>query len=208
MNVKETKITTVTMQDGRVVDFPGKRRLQKTSEITEDGRVVVRLDFINGTTTLFTVPENLLHRFAAHGAEQKLGDAVAGMESIDDATLAVDALIDRLYQGEWHAERSKDEFAGLSDLVRALVEYSGKSPEVMKAFLKDKSVKEKAAMRNSEFLKPIIDRYVAERAAKQAAKAGKVDVAGLLAGLENVGNDPAVAGEGEEVLGSPNEAAE
>ena len=193
---KETKITTVTMQDGRVVDFPGKRRLQKTSEITEDGRVVVRLDFINGVTTLFTVPENLLHRFAAHGAEQKLGDAVAGIESIDDAILAVDALIDRLYQGEWQAERSKDEFAGLSDLVRALVEYSGKSPEVMKAFLKDKSVKEKAAMRNSEFLKPIIDRYVAERAAKQAAKAGNVDVAGLLAGLDNVGNEPAERGGG------------
>lgn len=183
---KETKITTVTMQDGRVVDFPGKRRLQKTSEISETGIVTVRLDFINGVTTLFTVPEVLLTKFAAHGAEQKLGDAVAGIESIDDAVMAVDSLIDRLYQGEWQAERSKDEFAGLSDLLRALVEYSGKPVDVMKKFLADKSVKEKAALRNSEALKPIIDRYVAERAAKQAAKAGSVDVAGLLAGLDEV----------------------
>ena len=70
---QEAQIETVTMDDGRVVDFPGKRRLQKTSEISESGVITVRLDFINGTTTLFTVPDALLHRFAAHGAEQKLG---------------------------------------------------------------------------------------------------------------------------------------
>ena len=192
---KETKITTVTMQDGRVVDFPGKRRLQKTSEISESGVITVRLDFINGTTTLFTVPDALLHRFAAHGAEQKLGDAIAGIDSIDDAAMAVDSLIDRLYQGEWQAERSKDEFAGLSDLLRALVEYSGKPVEVMKKFLADKSVKEKNALKNSDALKPIIDRYAAERAAKQAAKAGGVDTGALLSQLDNLGEEVQVANE-------------
>ena len=192
---KETKITTVTMLDGRVVDFPGKRRLQKTSEISESGVITVRLDFINGTTTLFTVPDALLHRFAAHGAEQKLGDAIAGIDSIDDAAMAVDSLIDRLYQGEWQAERSKDEFAGLSDLLRALVEYSGKPVEVMKKFLADKSVKEKNALKNSDALKPIIDRYAAERAAKQAAKAGGVDTGALLSQLDNLGDESPVANE-------------
>ena len=49
-------ITTVTMLDGRVVDFPGKRKLQKTYTIGEDGTVVVKLDFINGETRIFTIP--------------------------------------------------------------------------------------------------------------------------------------------------------
>ena len=124
---KETKITTVTMQDGRVVDFPGKRRLQKTSEISDTGVITVRLDFLNGTTTLFTVPENLLHRFAAHGAEQKLGDEIAGLTEIDDCVLAIDELIDRLYNGDWSVKRESSGMAGTSVLVRALVEHTAQS---------------------------------------------------------------------------------
>ena len=73
----ETAIETVTMTDGRIVDFPGKRKLLKTSEVTAEGSVQVRLDFRNGQTRLFTVPGNLLTKFAAHGAEQKLGDEIA-----------------------------------------------------------------------------------------------------------------------------------
>ena len=93
-------ITTVTMLDGRIVDFPGKRKLQKSYTIDEDGTVVVKLDFINGETRIFTIPPELLHRFAAHGAEQKLGDAIAGLDNIDDGVEAVDALMDRLNAGE------------------------------------------------------------------------------------------------------------
>ena len=55
MAKQETQIETITMEDGRVVDFAGKRKLQKTS-IIADGKVQVRLDFRNGQTRLFTVP--------------------------------------------------------------------------------------------------------------------------------------------------------
>lgn len=181
-------ITTVTMLDGRIVDFPGKRKLQKSSTINGDGSVVVKLDFINGETRVFTIPPELLHRFAAHGAEQKLGDAIAGLDNIDDGVEAVDGLMDRLNAGEWHAERAKDEFAGLSDLVRALVEHTGgkKTPEQIKGYLKTKSVKEKAALKASAELAPIIKRLQEERAAKTAGKIAGVDTGSLLSGLEEV----------------------
>ena len=43
---QETQIETVKMDDGRVVDFPGKRQILKSSIIDEQaGTVAVRLDF-------------------------------------------------------------------------------------------------------------------------------------------------------------------
>lgn len=179
---KEPVINTVTMNDGRVVDFVGKRRLLKESFMT-DGRVQVRLDFINGETRTFTLPDSLLEKFAAHGAEQKLGDEIAGVEDVEDAVLAIDELIDRLYNGEWGVARDKSGLAGASILLRALVETSGKSVEEIKSFLKDKTPAQKAALRNNAKIKPVVDRLEAEKAAKTQKKAGSIDTDALLGGL-------------------------
>ena len=65
-----TVIETVTMTDGRVVDFPGKRRFAKESFQTADGVISVRMDFRNGATRTFILPTVLMPKFAAHGAEQ------------------------------------------------------------------------------------------------------------------------------------------
>src|SRR6185369_4077604 len=100
-------------------------------------RVGVRLDFRNGETRMFEVPAGLLLQFAGHGAEQKLGDETAGVDDVDDMTLAVDELIDRLNKGEWSMRREGTGVAGTSVLMRALVEYSGKSIEQIKEYLKD-----------------------------------------------------------------------
>lgn len=179
---KEPVINTVTMNDGRAVDFVGKRRLLKESSVT-DGRVQVRLDFINGETRTFTLPDSLLEKFAAHGAEQKLGDEIAGVEDVEDAVLAIDELIDRLYNGEWGVARDKSGLAGASILLRALVETSGKSVEEIKSFLKDKTPAQKAALRNNAKIKPVVDRLEAEKAAKTQKKAGSIDTDALLDGL-------------------------
>lgn len=185
----EPKVETVKMGDGRVVDFPGKRELQKESFITADGQVQVRLDFRNGETRLFTIPPAMLAKFAAHGAEQKLGDEIAGLKGeggkpadIEDKILAVDELIDRLYNGEWNQRKESNGLAGTSVLIRALFELYGgaKSLEDIKKFLKDKTQADKIAMRNSARIKPIIDRLEAEKAAKSA----KVDVDAMLRSLE------------------------
>lgn len=174
----EKIVEVVTMQDGRSVEFVGKRKMLKETFIDGDS-VSVRLDFRNGETRTFVVPQELLLRFAGHGAEQKLGDETAGETDVDDMVLAVDDLITRLNKGEWSIKREGGGFGGTSVLIRALVEYSGKTIEQVKEFLTGKSQAEKIALRNSAKLKPIVERLEAEKAAKGA----KVDTEALLSTL-------------------------
>lgn len=176
----ETQVETVTMTDGRVVDFAGKRKLLKESYVNADGKVQVRLDFRNGETRLFTLPDNLMAKFAAHGAEQKLGDEIAGLTDTEDCVLAVDELIDRLYNGEWSVKREANGMAGTSVLVRALVEHTGKTVDAIKQFLSGKSQAEKVALRNNPKIKPIVERIEAEKASKKA----NVDTDAMLGELE------------------------
>ncbi len=187
----ETVIETVTMKDGAIVEFAGKRKLLKESTVDADGTVKTRLNFRNGEFRLFTIPPALLGKFAAHGAEQKLGDEIAGVDDVEDCVLAVDELIDRLYSGEWGVARQAGGMAGTSILLRALVEHTGKTPEQIKAFLAGnpsaippvpaKTQAEKVALRSNPKIKPIIERLEAEKAAKGTAK---VDTDALLGELD------------------------
>lgn len=170
----------VTMEDGSTVEFNKKQKLVKTSTIGEDGSVSLRLDFRNGAVRNFSVRPDMLAQFAAHGAEQKLGDAIAGENDIDDAVLSVDDLIGRLNNGEWTATRAGGGFSGTSILMRALVEASGKSNEEVKAFLSNKTQAEKLALRRSDKLRPIIERLEADKAANSKSQ---VDTDALLGDL-------------------------
>lgn len=180
MSKIETQVETVTMTDGCIVEFAGKRKLLKESLQSPEGKVQVRLDFRNGETRLFTIPDNLLAKFAAHGAEQKLGDEIAGLADVDDCVIAIDELIDRLYNGEWSVKREANGMAGTSVLVRALVEHTGKTVEQIKTFLSGKTQAEKVALRNNPKIKPIVERIEAEK----ASKGSKVDTDALLGELE------------------------
>lgn len=184
----ETVIETVKLEDGRVVDFPGKRKVLKTSEVV-DGRVVVTLDFRNGATRKFTLPDALLLKFAAHGAEQKLGDETAGIDDVDDQVLAIESLIDRLNAGEWNSRREAGSGAGSSVLAKALVLATGKSAEEIRAFLATKDQKQKIALRSNAKIKPFVDQIEAEKAAKAKAKGDEVDTEALLGEL-SVGGEP------------------
>ena len=180
MATKETQVETVKMDDERLVDFPGKRQLQKSSTITEDGKVEVRLDFRNGETRLFTIPPALILQFAAHGAEQKLGDEIAGLKdpsgseaSIEDKVLTIDALMERLERGEFNVRREGNGMAGASVLIRALCELRGKSVAEVKAFLEPKTHAEKLALREVPAVKAIIQRIEAEKASKRPSIDGE-----------------------------------
>jgi hypothetical protein len=162
--LKPSTKTPITMTDGRVVDFNTKQKLVKTSTITDEGVVSCRLDFRNGETRDFTIPSGLMARAAAHGIEQKLGDATAGEASDDDAVLAVDDLIKRLAIGEWNVTRAAGSFTGTSILIKALMEASGKTVEDIKAFLENKTQAEKLALRKTDKLRPIIERLESEKA--------------------------------------------
>jgi hypothetical protein len=175
----EPVIETVTMEDGRIVDFAGKRKLLKESFVDADGAVKVRLDFRNAASRLFTVPPAMVGKFAAHGAEQKLGDEIAGLDDVEDCVLAVDELIDRLYNGEWTIKKEGNGLAGTSVLVKALCELLGKPADVIKAQLKTKSQAEKMALRNNSKVKPIVERLEAEK----LSKGTKVDTDAMLGEL-------------------------
>jgi hypothetical protein len=157
---------SVTMSDGRTREFNKKQKLVKTSTIAEDGTVTGQFDFVNGETRSFTIPKDMLSRFAAHGMEQKLGDAIAGETDVNDAVISFDDLLGRLNNGEWTIQRAAGAFAGTSILIQALVEASGKSVEDIKAFLANKTQAEKLALRRSDKLKPIIERLEADKASK------------------------------------------
>ncbi len=110
-----------------------------------------------------------------HGGKQKLGDEYADLDGIDDCFEAMIALDNRLAEGKWDAERKG--FAGISVLMKAIMEAFQKTEEEARAFLKDLSPKEKMALKATEELKPIVERMEKER--------GKdVDTAALLGKLK------------------------
>jgi hypothetical protein len=183
----KTEKTAVTMQDGSTVEFNKKQKLVKTSTIGDDGTISLRMDFVNGQVRNFVLPSALINRFAAHGAEQKLGDAIAGETDINDAVLSVDDLIKRLENGEWTAQRQAGAFSGTSILIQALVKASGKTVDEIRAFLENKTQAEKLALRRSEKLKPIIEELEAEKT-KNAKN--QVDTDSMLADL-GLGSAPA-----------------
>lgn len=165
---------SVKMDDGRITEFVGKQKVLKQSLFGEHS-TQVRLDFKNGETRIFTIPEALYAKFAAHGAEQKLGDELAGVDDIEDCVMAIDALIDRLEQGDWSLRREKTGMAGTSVLAKALVEHTGKNITSIKEFLQKKSQAEKVALRSHPSIKPIVDRIEAEKAAT-TKKSGRAPV--------------------------------
>lgn len=159
--------TKVQMEDGSIQEFGGKKKMLKDTRI-EDGKISTKLSFANGRVITFNMPEEMILRFAAFGADQKFGDNIAGLVDIDDCVLATEELAERLMKGEWSMKRESSGMGGTSILVRALVEHTGKTVEKIKEFLSGKSQAEKLALRNNTRIKPIIDRLEAEKAAGKA----------------------------------------
>lgn len=188
-----TEVEQVTMEDGRVVGFAGKKRLSK--EVIIDGtNVQVRFDFRNGQTRTFTLSSANLYQLAGHGASQKIGDETAGEEDLDDMVIAVDDMIARLERGEWTATRAAgDGFSGASVVIKAICEVTGKSVQYVKDFLQSKLDAAKArgeklsrAELYASFRNPatktgaVISRLEADK----KSKVQKVDANDLMAELE------------------------
>lgn len=176
-----TEKIPVTMADGSVVEFNKRQKLLKTSTIdTDAGTVSVRLDFVNGEIRNCTIPTSLILRAAAHGAEQKLGDATAGEADIADAILSVEEVIARLEAGDWNQPRAAGSNTGTSILIQALVEVSGKDVAEIKAFLENKTQADKLALRRTDQLRPVVERLEAEKASRSK---NAVDTGALLGEL-------------------------
>ena len=153
----KTEYAAVTMSDGRVVQFAGKRKVNKEtvldeSKIVVDGELVqfesgavsIRMDFRNGETRLIPLPLALIGRFAGHGGEQKFGDELASPAdkpmSEDDMVLAIDDLNAVIQKGAWGRGRAAGGggVSGASIVVQAIMEATGRDMATVKAFLQKK----------------------------------------------------------------------
>ena len=168
------EVETVKMEDGRAVDFVGKKKIDKSGFKLADGTLGIRIDFRNGQTRQYPLRPDMIEKFATHGAEQKYGDQLAGAKDehgqpldVEDMVLELDALHKQLYEdGDWTTKRDASGMAGTSILARALAEIKSKTlPEILES-LKKLSHKEKMALRLNPKVKPTVDRLEAERAAK------------------------------------------
>jgi len=193
----------VQMEDGSIQEFTAKRLMNKDHTISEDGTVTLHLGFKNGVIRNIILPPTMIPKFAAHGAEQKYGDELAGIvkpgEAIDmdDVVLTIDTLDGNIQKGIWSTRGAGDGLGGTSVLIKALMEYGGKPLEVVKAFLKDKDAKFKMALRLDEEHRNKAGLTMAEIVkkieAEKAARGTKVDTSAALSALD------AMEGGGEEV---------
>lgn len=161
----KAEVVEVEMEDGRKVGFAGKRKVLK-EVLVDEGKVVtdgdtitlqagavsLRMDFRNGMTRTFPLNVGLLAQYAGHGAAQKFGDELASPSSNpmseEDMVLAVEDLNQQVnVEGNWTAVREGGGggFSGASIVVRAICEATGKTVDVVKAFLQKKLDESKAA---------------------------------------------------------------
>jgi hypothetical protein len=194
---KKAEVEIVDLEDGTKGEFVGKRKLNKSYVLNEDGSLNhCRFEFRNGRVLLITIPQSLMGQFAGHGAIQKYGDELAGLKpaegqdevDIDDMVLAMEELDGTIQQGKWSTRKEGDGSGGTSVLIKALVAYGGKSVDQVKAFLKDKDAKFKTALRLDD-KRPNKDgktmaAIVREIEAAKASKGVKVDTSAALADLD------------------------
>lgn len=153
---QKAEVVEVEMADGRKVGFAGKRKVLKDTLVDESkiaingnllqieaGAISVRFDLRDGSTKTFPVPLSLLAKFAGHGMEQKYGDELASPAdkplSEDDMLMALESLDSRIQKGEWRVEREgSGGVSGAGIVVKAIMEFTGKSAEDVKAFLQGK----------------------------------------------------------------------
>lgn len=167
----------VQMTDGREIDFGVRAKVKKDILNDEAGNPIgVRFDVANGETRTLMLSEvqACLNQLACHGIAQKVGDEYSGMKdaSIDDYVLVIDKSMANLREGKFYAERQSNEMAGTSILLRALVQHYGQSVEEVKAVLETLTGKEKAALRASAELAPVIQALEAEKVAKSSVDTG------------------------------------
>ena len=193
----KTEVITVQMEDGTTQEFTPKRLMNKDHTISEDGKVTLHLGFKNGVIRNIVLPPTLIAKFAAHGAEQKYGDELAGIVKpgetvdMDDVVLTIDTLDGNIQKGVWSTRAVGDGMGGTSVLIKALMEYGGRPLEVVKKFLSDKDAKFKAALRldnkNKNKAGLTMEDIVKRIEAEKAAKLPKIDTTGALNALNAMG---------------------
>lgn len=182
----------IKMDDGRVVEFPGKSRILRET-VDYNGAKAVRFDFENGETRYRPIPGDaaLVELYTLHGISQKFGDSMAGVEKLEDAIEGFDQLAHRLDTkgaAGWRAESEGGSgLSGASTLARALVKVTGQTIDVVREYLSGQTAQVKAALKLDPSVAQAIREVEAEAAAKAAAAGKKVEVVDVAAKLAEIG---------------------
>jgi hypothetical protein len=197
----KTEYTAVTLEDGRAVQFPGKRKVLKetlidASKIELDeasgivqiqaGAISIRMDFVNGATRSYPLPLGLIARFAGHGGEQKYGDELATTAdkplSPEDMVIAVDDLDSEIQKGNWGKGRAAGGggVSGASTVIQAIMEATGKDLATVKAYLDKKIASTEGLSRQALYASFRVEgtktgEIIKRLEAGKVAKAAKVD---------------------------------
>ena len=205
----KTEYTEILMEDGRKVQFAGKRKVIKETLIDESkveideasgilqlqhGAISIRMDYRNGVTRTYIEPLSLITKFAGHGGEQKYGDELATMAdkplSEDDMVIATDDLDAQIQQGKWGAGRAAGGggVSGASLVVQAIMEATGKDVTTVKAYLQrkldgDKDLTRPALYNSFRVAGTKTGIIIARLEAEKNAKSAKVDADAELASI-------------------------
>ena len=118
---------------------------------------------------------------ALHGLKQKICDAAAGLGTITEKHDAMQAVADRIIEGEWN-KRGEGDGAPTGLLLKALIRlYPSKPKDALVDYLAGKDKKEQAALRKNPKIAAIIETIKAE-----SAKTSGVDSDSLLDELEEI----------------------
>jgi hypothetical protein len=113
---------------------------------------------------------------------------------IEDMVLEMEKLDESIQAGKWSTRKEGDGMGGTSILIKALLEYSGRTIDQIKAFLKDKDAKFKIALRLDD-KKPskvtglTMAATVKKIEAEKALKGPKVDTSAALGDLDAMGEE-------------------
>ena len=170
----KTESRKILMNDGRVVEFGEKQRMDKNYGVTPDGLVFIQIDFDNAETIRVEVDpaSKLGHDLMGHGASQKLGDAAAGAESTADAFEAVLEVAARLARGEFKKQSEAGAGGtakGSSELIEAVMTVVNQTREVAREMLSKLDAADKRALRITPAIAAAIKVIQAGRAPSKVA---------------------------------------
>jgi uncharacterized protein YbjQ (UPF0145 family) len=152
------KASTVTMSDGRTVQFIGKQKTQRQSLFDPGGSwVYTRFDFRDGRTITYTAPpaelktttgESMLQRLASLGAEHIIGIETLRKGTTDKAYVAAERCIENLRHGTWYWKITRPQPQPDGLLSRAIAEHTRKPVEGIESWLTGRNVDEIKALRH------------------------------------------------------------
>jgi hypothetical protein len=161
---------SVTMEDGRVVKFPPRRRSIRTIWEDAEGQLHARVDFDNGRIVSLDVPEWSIKELAARGVELTFSPLINAPDSTDQAVDNVEELVERFNSGDRSIFTKANSVPSLqvSILAQALFNYweaagKPKDLEVISRWLKEQNHSAKLKLRKSAEIKPFVDALEAQK---------------------------------------------